>query len=196
MRHIDEIWWAQPEFALPPANIWQRLLLRWFKRTQEFALGVVFEQKSDSASWLRSQWPQLVAGEYVVLCPGGGGRAVNGAEPVVVMRDAAATLDATTVLIAGPNAVASDASADARHRETAGLPNRELMALIEHARCIVCTGGDVLVQALELGAAIVAAPAQSDQPARISRAAAAGAIVAATLDASALADRRALWLGG
>lgn len=186
LRHIDELWWAQAPFALPPANVWQRLLLRLFKGTQQFAMGVVFERMPDSQAWLAAQWPQLRAEEYVVLCPGGGGRAENGAEPVTVMRAAAAELAVTTVLVAGPNALSSSADGAANHHEISSLANRELMALLEHARCVVCTGGDVLVQALELGAAIVAAPAQSDQPQRIARAAETGAVLASTLDADAI----------
>ncbi len=187
LRHIDALWWAQAAFALPPANLWQRLLLRCFPRARQFALGVISERMTDAAHWLRTHWPQLRSGEFVVLCPGGGGRAANGAEPVAVMRAAAVKLRANTVLVAGPNALSRSAGDADGHHEVAGLPNRELMALIEHAHCVVSTGGDVLVQALELGAAIVAVPTQSDQPQRIARAAARGAVLATNLDADAIA---------
>lgn len=120
---------------------------------------------------------------YVVVCPGGGGHAVEGMPADVLFGATAAALAR-----AGTRTLALATRDAAPAVEATRLPNAELMALLSRAQAALLGGGSLLVQALALRVPVLTLPLQAEQAARVAFLRRAGAVqVAESREPAALA---------
>ena len=93
------------------------------------------------------------------------------------------------VVVMGPNFQGQLAATAPALIAVSALPGPEFVDLLAAAELAVIGGGSVIGQAVALGKLCVCAPAAADQPYRIARSVAAGLVIAAELDADAIATQ-------
>ena len=189
MQLIDQHWIAYPEFIAGSLGFYERLKLKIAGRPIVRYLDVILsrpEPASPSSILLRYG---LDAGTFVLIVPGGGTGHPGADDAAAQFMEAGRTLAArgATTLYVGPRDAEGTGEAAGPHWHSLGpLPQSDLAELMRAARLIVANGGSTLLQAIACGAACVAAPIASDQVERIRRCAAAGATVAAPLEAASI----------
>ncbi|MDT8450484.1 MAG: hypothetical protein RQ847_09990 [Wenzhouxiangellaceae bacterium] len=128
-----------------------------------------------------------------VFVAGGGGQVHAGRPVTEILHDAAERFQAETGrpawVVYGPQHRGTPRP-DSAVRTIPALPSETLAALLERAELVVVGAGNMLSnQALLAGRpCVMTATGGHDQPARLKRLAAAGAVVEAALDAGTLAD--------
>jgi spore coat polysaccharide biosynthesis predicted glycosyltransferase SpsG len=194
MRLLDQHWIAQPRFLGGELTRWQRWKLRRVGRPSVLFLDALHEplDSATTASLMRELG--LTPQNFALLCPGGGGIFENEIDAAQVFLDAARNLAASrkeTLVVA---VVGQRISERMRHaaispnlRIIASLPNGVLMGLIDVSTASAVNGGSLLLQSLRQHAPLVAAPIAQDQLERVRHCAAAGYVMAAPLDAQAIA---------
>ncbi len=196
MRWLDQHWIAQPRFLGGDLGAGERLRQRLAPGCTIEFLEVLHEPVDAAATRTLQRTLGVEPGNYVVVCPGGGG-VFNGrvdATPDYYRASCriAAESGLPVVAVLGPRFVPPEPPPRGVHvLET--LPNAQLMGLVGDARIGVVNGGSLLLQAMAQHTPCVAAPIAEDQPARISSCAALGYVRTAALDAESLAcEARAL----
>ena len=197
MRLIDEHWIAYPEFIAGELTFLERLKLKLLRRPVVRYLDVILARAPalDSAAIL----PRVgcVAGNYVLVVPGGGtGHPGAGAavEQFLAAACRLAARGAVTVFVGPADLCAADAPPPTNLRAVGALPQAELGLLMRGARLIVANGGSTLLQAIACGAACVAVPIARDQAERVRRCVDRGVAVASPLEAARMAETAAaLW---
>lgn len=179
MARLDEHWLVGADLLAAPG--WRERLARWrFPRTNVRRFATLFAEPvaADAVLAKRNLVPP-----YVVVCPGGGGHAIDGVPAAALFGAAAAELARGGIRTL---AVATRDAAPAT--EAAHLPNAELMALLSRAEAALLGGGSLLVQALALRVPALALPLQAEQAARVEWLRAAGAVaIPASPSAEAMA---------
>lgn len=187
--NLDQHWIVAPRFLGGGLGTAERAKLLLAPRCEPVFLDVLYEPIDEEATRALQSRLGVVPGQYVIACPGGGGHATGGREPWQVYLEAsrrvAAQRGLPVVAVLGPRATVAVEVPGVRVIES--LPNAVLMGMVRDAECGVVNGGSLLVQAIAVGLPCVAAPISDDQPARVAACAAQGLVLAATLDADALA---------
>lgn len=193
MRLIDEHWIAYPEFSAGRLRLAERLKLRWLKRPVLRYLDVIMTRAPAGAD--PAPAASCATAPFVLVVPGGGTGHPGAIDAVAQFRGAARTLaqrGVATVFVgpAEPDAPGNQATA-ASHaglpRMCGVLPQAALVALMREAVLVVVNGGATLLQALACGRPAVAVAIAGDQAERIRRCTATGAVIAAPLEAGAIA---------
>jgi hypothetical protein len=180
MRLLDDHWISYPAIVAGGLGVLERLKLRLLGRPEVRFLDSVLAPVDETAA------DALLQGFGVpdlVIVPGGGSSFHDAAmTPAQFARwgEAIAAQGYRVVFVAGP-AYSTPASPDPRFRLLRGVAGGALRALLARSRLVLVNGGDTLLQALALGKACVAVPIAGDQPARVARCAALGAVLAPTL---------------
>jgi hypothetical protein len=169
MRLLSEHWIAYPSFIAGEPGFWERLKLRMLGRPRLRFLDTVLPAAAAVAAP-----PAVLAGEFVLVVPGGGTAHPGARDAPRIIGDAAAGLAARgirTVLVgvgaADPGAAGPSAGTLLTCLPL--LPPGQLIDLLRGAHIVVCNGGDTLLQALTCGCACVAVPIAHDQAARVAR---------------------------
>jgi hypothetical protein len=197
MRLIDEHWIAYPEFIAGELTFLERLKLKLLRRPVVRYLDVILARAPtlDAAAILSRAG--CVAGNYVLVIPGGGTGHPGAEAAVGEFWAAAGSLAArgpVTVFVGPADVAAADASPHASLRAVGALPQADLGLLMRGARLIVANGGSTLLQAIACGAACVAVPIAHDQAERVRRCVDRGVAVASPLEAARMAEiAAALW---
>lgn len=179
-----------------PVPLRERLGRALLGRTHFEYLSALFEAPDHAAAQALLDSLGLVAGQFVLVCPGGAGYVVDGRSPMNLFADAwrqVPELGGVRALAIGPG----DATLPEGWIALPNLPNRVLMGVVAVARLNMINGGSLLVQALALGAACLAIPMQDEQAQRISGFHARHAVLTAraTVEEVAIALRTALAAG-
>jgi glycosyltransferase involved in cell wall biosynthesis len=191
MRWFDQHWIAQPRFLGGNLRRRERAKSRLLGGPETVFLDALHEPVDEQAASARLRAAAASPGQYVLVCPGGGG--VFGRQPAAVPEfyDAACAIaqrGGWPVIAVLGSRFSPSAAPPAGVHVAASLPNGELMGLLRDARVAVLNGGSLLVQAIAQRTPSVAAPIADDQPARISTCAKAGLTRATALSATELAD--------
>ena len=200
MLLLDEHWIAYPEFIAGGLSFLERLKLKFMGRPAVRFLDVILARdRGPGAAGGRGEDCAAVPartgaaeGGYVLVVPGGGtGHPGAGDAIAGFLRAAqglaAAGIDTVFVGPAGPAGPAADAAA-ARLVLLGPVPQARLGELMRGARLVIANGGSTLLQAIACGRASIGVPIAGDQDERIRRCAAAGAAVAAPLDAAVMLE--------
>jgi hypothetical protein len=197
MRLIDEHWIAYPKFIAGELNFLERLKLKLLRRPVVRYLDVILARAPARDAAAISSRSGCVAGNYVLVIPGGGTGHPGAAAAVEEFLAAAGRLaarGAVTVFVGPADLLAADASPQENLRAVGLLPQADLGLLMRGARLIVANGGSTLLQALACGAACVAVPIARDQAKRVRRCVDRGVAVASPLEAARMAEiAAALW---
>lgn len=171
MARLDEHWLVGADLLVAPG--WrERLARRRYQGVVVRRFATLFAEPADADAVLARL---ALSPPYVVVCPGGGGHAVDGVPADALFGAAAAELARAGVRTL---AVATRDAAPAR--QAARLPNAELMALLSRAEAALLGGGSLLVQALAVGTPALALGLQPEQVARVAWLRAAGAVATPT----------------
>jgi ADP-heptose:LPS heptosyltransferase len=184
MSLIDEHWVAYPEFLAGPLSTIERFKLRWMGRPLMRYLDVILPAPDARADALVLERFEVSAKSYLLLVPGGGTGHPGAHDAVQKFAIAAHDLAArgiTSVLVAPPSSY--DTRVSAALKTVARLPLVELAALMRHARVVVANGGSTMLQAIACRAPCIAVSIANDQAKRVRQCAAAGLVVAASLNA-------------
>jgi len=193
MQLLDQHWIAQPEFLGGALTTWQRLKLRIVGRPQVLFLDTLHEPIDADAVTAYQHRLGLQPGQYVVLCPGGGGLFDDGIDAAQVFAEAARLLAVgrteTFVAVLGPRICEQmpHFTLPPNLRIIPSLPNGILAGLIRGSKLSAVNGGSLLLQSLIQAVPLVAAPIAQDQVDRVGRCASAGYVLSASLDPAALA---------
>lgn len=190
MRWIDQHWIAQPQFLGGDLGAGEKLRLRLVPGMVVEFLEVLHEPVDEAGTRAVQQRFGLERDHYVLVCPGGGGVFDGRVDATPAYYEAGCQLAREVglpVLAVLGSRFAPPADVPAGLNVVGTLPNSQLMGLLRGARVGVVNGGSLLLQAIAQHAPCVAAPIAEDQPARISRCAAAGLVRPASLDATSLA---------
>lgn len=175
MRLIDEHWISYSSLLAGAPGPLERLKLRIAGRpTLRFIDAIVSPADPEA---VRRECPELPDAIDVIVIPGGGSQFPDGVSSPRDFEQWAGALAERgffVAMVAGKTPGASVSNP----RRTGRLSGEALSALIGRARVVLVNGGDTLVQALALQRACVAVPMALDQPTRIARLAATGAIKA------------------
>lgn len=175
MRLIDEHWISySPLLAGAPGPL-ERLKLRLAGRPALRFIDAIVSPADPLAA--QRECPELPEDIDVLVIPGGGSQFPDGVSSPRDFEQWAAALAVRGFRVALVAAKAEGGSAPNPYR-TGRLSGEALSALISRARVVLVNGGDTLVQALALRRCCVAMPMALDQPARIARLAATGAVKA------------------
>jgi hypothetical protein len=191
MRVIDEHWIAYPEFIAGSVGFFEAAKLRILGRPRLRFLDVILSRadlRERAAILARAA---VEAGTFVLVVPGGGTGHPGAENAAAVFMEAARKIAAGGVptLYVGPGRAAEVGAGDAVNWHHIGpLPQADLAELMRAARLIIANGGSTLLQAVACGAACIAVPIAKDQAQRIGRCVAAGAALAASLDAVRIAQ--------
>ena len=191
MRWLDQHWIAQPRFLGGDLGPGERLRLRFAPGCEVEFLEVLHEPVDEPGTRALQDRLGVAAGQYVLVCPGGGG-VFNGrvdATPDYYQASCriAAESGLPVVAVLGPRFAPPAPSPPGVH-VLGSLPNSQLMGMLRDARIGVINGGSLLLQAIAQRTPCVAAPIAEDQPERIASCAKAGYVRSAGLSASSLAD--------
>jgi hypothetical protein len=162
LRHTSEIWLMEPRFVAGGVGLSERLKLALLGKPDPVFLGPVFPEPVRPAD--------APEPPFFVCCPGGGGHHLGGRQSGEVFSEQAIRVAEATgtrgVVVTGGGYVGPlpEHPGIAFHR---GLPGAELAGLLGAAAFALLGGGYVLAQAAALRVPSIAAPAASDQPARI-----------------------------
>lgn len=180
MRLLDDHWISYPAIIAGGLGVFERLKLRLLGRPQLRFLDTVLAPAEDAAA---DGLLQDFGTPDLVIVPGGGSGFHDAAmTPAQFARwgEAIAAQGYRVVFVAGP-AYAASAPTDPRFRLLRGVAGGALRALLARSRLVLVNGGDTLLQALALRKACIAVPIAGDQPARVARCVALGAVRAPTL---------------
>lgn len=170
MARLDEHWLVGADLSDSPD--WRERMARWrYPQVVVRRFATLFAEPVDADAVLARLG---LAPPYVVVCPGGGGHAVDGMAADALFGAVAAELARGGVRTL---AVATREAAPAL--EVARLPNAELMAVLSRADAALLGGGSLLVQALALRVPVLALPLQAEQAKRVAWLQRAGAVAAA-----------------
>jgi hypothetical protein len=200
MRAIDQHWIAQPAVLGGAPNAWERLKLRLLGRPGIVLLDTLHEPIDEARLRERQRELGVEPGNYVLLCPGGGGAFEPGTDPAAVFLAAARQLaerrPEPVVAVVGERFrnPLDDRNYLESLRILPRLPNGELLGLVRDAAVSAVNGGSLLLQSVAQGVPLVAAPIAADQPARIRGLAATGCVKGVPLQAAALAEGVAMLL--
>ncbi|HWX26485.1 MAG TPA: glycosyltransferase [Steroidobacteraceae bacterium] len=186
MQLIDEHWIAYPEFIAGRLGFIERLKLKFAGRPTVRYLDVILSRAEPGQRGAVLSRPGCGAGTFVLVVPGAGTGHPGAHDAADRFMAAARTLAARGVptVYVGPGAAAAEA--EPNWHPQGPLPQAELAELMHAARLIIANGGSTLLQAIACGAACIAVPIAKDQAERIRRCAAAGATLAAKLDAASI----------
>jgi hypothetical protein len=176
MRLIDEHWIAYPA-SIAGALTWlERLKLAALRRPTVRFLDTFLPRAADPTAVVARLG--LVPNDYVLFAPGGGSshRSMPQA-PDEIARGAlgVARRSHRTLLLAIVPRNAGEMPSNLVLERTVPMP--ELVALIEHAKLVVCNGADTLLQVIALRRPCIAIPMSPDQEHRLAQLAGAGLAV-------------------
>jgi spore coat polysaccharide biosynthesis predicted glycosyltransferase SpsG len=192
MRVLDQHWIAQPRFLGGELTPWQRWKLRLVGRPAVLFLDALHEPLDSAAAAGLMLELGLSPGNFAVLCPGGGGIFEKEIDAASVFLDAARELAATReealVAVVGSRICEQmqQVAIPPNLRILASLPNGVLLGLIDASVASAVNGGSLLLQSLRQHAPLVATPIAQDQLERVRQCAAAGYVLAASLDPPAI----------
>ncbi len=178
MALLDDHWISYPALIAGGLGVFERLKLRLLGRPQLRFLDTVLAPAEDAAA---DGLLQDFGTPDLVIVPGGGSGFHDSAmTPAQFARwgEAIAAQGYRVAFVAGP-AYSAAAPAEPRFRLLRGVSGGALRVLLARTRLVLVNGGDTLLQALALGKPCVAVPIAGDQPARIARCAALGAVATA-----------------
>jgi spore coat polysaccharide biosynthesis predicted glycosyltransferase SpsG len=182
MRMIDEHWIAYPEFIAGRTGLLERLKLMIVGRPVVRYLDVISSRADPAQRGAILSRCGCDSGTFALVVPGGGTGHPGADDAMDRFMAAARALAAsgTATVYVGP----ANASAvpEPNWHPLGTLPQADLVELMRAARLIVANGGSTMLQAIASGNACVAVPIARDQAERIRRCAAAGVVLAATLD--------------
>ena len=186
MALIDEHWIAYPMFIAGAPGFVERLKLKVMGRPALRYLDVMMDTRRANPAAPVLDRLGLVAGDYVLVVPGGGTGHPGAADAVAEFRDAArgVVADGWVTVLVGGNATTGGSNAGLL--ELGPVPQIDLAQLMRGARLIVANGGSTLLQAIACGKPCVAVPIAGDQHERIRRCVGAGVAVAAALESTVM----------
>jgi hypothetical protein len=194
MRAFDQHWIAQPRFLGGEPTPYERGKLRLVGRPEIVVLDVLHEPIDVPGTRELQSRLGLHPGQYVLMCPGGGGTFGASPDAAQVFLSAAAQL-AQRVTVPVVAVVGRRLTAESSVRAAPGnlhvlpaLTNSVLIGMIREATVVTVNGGSLLLQSLAQGVPVVAAPIAGDQLARIRHCADHGYVCAAPLEAAALVN--------
>lgn len=173
---LDLHWHVAPADLAPVDGAWARIKRRVLPRARAFRADAWFEEPAAR--------PSGVDPPYVLLVAGGGSQRTALGDADDLFAAAAARVGAAglaAVQVGRPRAAAPGVVV------LPPQPNAALTALLRDASLVVCAAGSLLVQALALGAPVVACALQPEQQHRLAWGAARGAVEATAADPDALA---------
>jgi len=174
MRMLEDHWISYPALITGALGPFERLKLRLLGRPQlRFLDAVLAPAEAAAADALLGEGgdPQLL------IVPGGGSGFHDSAmtpQHFAAWGEALARAGHRVVFVGGP--AFKDYVAHSPMRVLRGVSGGALRALLERTSVVLVNGGDTLLQAMVLGKACVTVPIAGDQPARVARCAALGAV--------------------
>jgi hypothetical protein len=193
MRLLDQHWIAQPGFLGGRPTAWERFKLGMAGRPEICTLDVLHEPVDGAAVRRLQLQLGLEVGQYVAVCPGGGGDFGHATDATQVFFEVAQRLARSgplpVVAVLGERGAARAAALApvAGLHVLATLPNGQLVGLLRDAAVVAVNGGSLLLQSMAQGVPIVAAPIAGDQVGRIHRCAREGYVRKCSLEPEALA---------
>lgn len=196
MRLVAEHWIAYPELLAGRLDIWERLKLGIWRGPRVRYLDVLLPTSADATDQFVFARHAVVAGQYVLIAPGGGAAHRSLPYAAGIISQAARTIAASVpaVLWVGTGQMGSSA-APASLRRIERLPMAELLALIRGAAVVLTNGADTLLQVMALRRPCVAVSLSPDQAVRLQRLRRAGISVDVPLDAESIAGATLLLYG-
>ncbi len=194
MSLIDEHWIAYPEFVAGSLSFFERLKLKAAGGPVVRYLDVILSRADPAQRAAILARAGCDPGTFVLVVPGGGTGHPGVDDAADRFEAAARSLAAagTATVYVGPArastaaAGAADAGAPSNWHPLGSLPQAQLVELMRAARLVIANGGSTLLQAIACGNACIAVAIAGDQAGRIRRCVAAGAALAATLDAASM----------
>jgi hypothetical protein len=180
MRLLDDHWISYPAIIAGGLGVFERLKLRLLGRPEVRFLDTVLAP-ADSAT-ANELLHDFGVPDLIIVPGGGSGFHDSAMTPAHFARwgETIAAQGYRVVFVAGP-AYSMPAPPDPRFRLLRGVAGGALRVLLARSRLVLVNGGDTLLQAMTLGKACVAVPIAGDQPERIARCAATGAVIAPLL---------------
>lgn len=170
--NIDIHWVAQPEFAIEPINLITRTKLRLFNKTPPKLIGAVFKSPNNEKVKKLFEEYNLERGEYLVFNAGSGGHksGLSFASDIYYQsaKEVAKKYQIRCLVIFGAN-YPKELPSSKDVRCIRALDNDSFMGLLVNSKGAAISGGDTLLQAIDIEIPCVVAAVSKDQPARIMR---------------------------
>lgn len=182
---LDAHWITQFKFVDGDLTWLEKIKLKLCNGKAPQFIGPVF---TPPAPDLPAEFARLNGQDFVLWAAGGGGHSHKGVPAIEVFYQAAKELnspDLQHIVVTGANYQGS-LTATENMLLVKSLPNEQLMTLIQHARLVVCGGGDMMGQAIVLRKNLVAVPVAKDQPPRIAKCLEQKAIYHASLEQTSI----------
>ncbi len=173
----DQIWFAQPKYALPPLSVWSKLKLRLHRQTKLEVLGPIFQQPDQKKVIRTLSELNLQKGKFILINSGSGGHKIDGTLAAEVFSQAGNLFSHATgekvVIVYGPNfpgdlpgnASGEDSTPNCVHIRS--LSQTQFTALLSVAKGAILGGGSALFQAISFSTPTVTCAISKDQNERI-----------------------------
>lgn len=168
---INQHWIAQPEFAMTPMSVWDKVKLKLYRKRRPIYLGCLYQQPSlvEEKHTLTSYG--LIKNEYALFSAGSGGHTLEG-KPASLIFSAIATKlsdesNLKSVVVLGSSFIGEVPENTASVTFIRALANNSFIGLLSNCQFAVLSGGGSLLQAISMERLVVATAVAKDQPARI-----------------------------
>ena len=169
-RYIDFHFVAQPEFAIAPVNVFEKIKFKLLGLPLPECVGIFFNQPSQEHTNHILDIYKLKKKDYVLVNAGSGAHQKNGKYAADVFYEAAEKIakqtELKTIMVMGPS-YPNLLPKSSQVMVLPSLDNESLIALLANAKFVVLSGGGTLLQALELKVPVITCAVSKDQPARI-----------------------------
>ncbi len=173
----DQIWFAQPKYALPPLSLWSKLKLHLLSRTKLKVIGPIFQQPNQKEVIQILSELNLQKGSFILINSGSGGHKINGTLAAEIFSWAGNLFNQATgekvVIVYGPN-FPGDVPSNPPSTNTSpncihirSLSQTQFTALLSVARGAILGGGSALFQAISFATPTVTCAISKDQNERI-----------------------------
>lgn len=188
--YSDLQWVVQPEFAIRPLNIMERLKLKLSGKQPPKNIGPILPALIESYPVLNKY--DLISGEYVLFSAGSGGHELEGKLASDVFFEAALKFvqisGIKVIFIFGsnyPNELpASDDILVISH-----VPADEFLVLLNETKASVLSAGSTLLQAIEMRKPCVSIAISKDQPARLTKCSDLSLVLESDCEATEICDK-------
>ncbi len=169
-KHTDFHFVAQPEFAIKPITLMNRVKFALLNKALPECVGIFFNQPTSEQANNTLKLFSVEKNEYILVSAGSGGHKKNeqwvADEFFATAERIEKKTGLKTIIVMGPsypNSLPESKSVTVLSK----LDNMNFIALLENAKLAVLSGGGSLLQALALQTPVIACPVSKDQPARI-----------------------------